>query len=122
MLRNLEQEHTLLINEKNKPELAAYEQIPDVAQGSREIRAFIFNRNNNIYVVYWHISGDKQLEISVNSKDISLEESLGRKMKVNSGRNMKTTIIPAGKKRYLKSSELTREEMIAAFKNAKILD
>src|SRR5690606_23596132 len=53
-LQHLEQEHILLINEKNEFELRPYEQIENVAN-SRDVRAFIFERNGNHYVVYWHI-------------------------------------------------------------------
>lgn len=122
MLQNLEQEHTLLINEKNEFELVPYNQIMDVAKGSRDIRAFSFNRNNNNYVVYWHISADKRLELPISSKDITVEESLGKKMTVKSGQNGKSTIIPAGKVRYVKTSKLTKDELINAFKNSKIQD
>jgi hypothetical protein len=122
MLRNLKQEHILLLNEKNKFELVPYDQITDVANGSREVRAFTFKRNNDLYVVYWHISGDKEIELPVNSKDITLMESLGKAIQVLSGQNGNNSILPAGNRRYIKTNILTKEQLIAAFKNAKILD
>ena len=52
-LRNPEQEHILLINEKGDFELLPYFQITNVADKSEEVRAFIFERNNKI----WSFSG-----------------------------------------------------------------
>ena len=46
MLKDLKQEHILLVNEKNEFELVPYDQIMNVADGSREVRAFTFKRNN----------------------------------------------------------------------------
>src|SRR5690606_12243639 len=43
-LQKLEQEHILLINEKNEFELQPYDQIMNVADNSKEVRAFIFER------------------------------------------------------------------------------
>ena len=57
MLKDLKQEHILLVNEKNELELVPYDQIKNLANGNREVRAFTFRRNNESYVVYWHISG-----------------------------------------------------------------
>ncbi len=74
MLRDLNQEHILLLNEKNELELHPYNQIMTVAGGSREVRAFSFKRNGDQYVVYWHISGDKKLELPVKPSDITLLE------------------------------------------------
>ena len=68
MLKDIKQEHILLINEKNELELVPYDQIVNVANGSREVRAFTFMRNNDLYAVYWHISGNKELELPISSK------------------------------------------------------
>ena len=65
MLRNAEQEFTLLLNEKNELELVPYDQIMNVANESREVIAFTFERNKDLYAVYWHISGDKKIELPV---------------------------------------------------------
>jgi hypothetical protein len=121
-LRNLAQEHTLLLNDKKEFELVPYDQIMDVAHGSREVRAYTFKRHNDMYVVYWHISGNKQLELPLHSKDITLLESLGKEIQVNSSPNGDNTILPVGNRRFIKTSKLTKDELITAFKNAKIMD
>jgi len=122
MLRNGEQEHILLINEQNKFELVPYDQIMDVANGSREVRAFTFKRNSDLYVVFWHISGNKKLELPLNPKDFTLMESLGKEIKFNSDKNGDSSVLPVGNRRFIKTNKLTKEELITAFKNAKITD
>ena len=122
MLQNLQQEHILLLNEKKELELVPYDQITDVARGSREVRAFTFIRNNEVYAVYWHISGNKKIELPVNSKDITVMENLGQEMKVHSGKDGKTALLPVGNRRYIKTNKLTKDELVAAFKNAKLID
>jgi hypothetical protein len=121
MLKDLKQEHILLLNEKNEFELVPYEEISNIASESREVRAFTFKRNNELYVVYWHISGSKKLELPLNSKDLILMESLGKEIQVIAETDGKT-IVPVGDRRYLKTNKLTREELIFAFSKAKIIN
>jgi len=94
----------------------------NVANESREVRAFTFKRNSDLYAVYWHISGDKQLELPLNSGDITLMESLGQEIQVKPGSNGNSAILPVGNRRYIKTGKLTKEELITAFKNGKIID
>lgn len=122
MLRNPEQEYILLINEQKEFELVPYDQIMDVAQGSREIRAFTFKRRGDLYVIFWHISGDKKLELPLSSKYFTLMENLGQEMQVQSGQSGNGTVLPVGNRCYLKTSKLKMNELVAAFKNAKIID
>ena len=121
MLQNLEQEHILLINEQDEFELEPYSQITNVANGSREVRAFIFNRNDVLYVVYWHISGNKKLELPLAASNVKLYKSLGKEENIESdGKNSIT--VPVSSRRYLRVSNVTAEELINAFANAKIVD
>jgi hypothetical protein len=122
MLHDGKQEHILLLNEQNKFELVPYDQIMDVANKSREVRAFTFKRDNDLYAVYWHISGDKQLELPVNPGVLTLMENLGQEIQIKPGSDGKSSLLPVGNRRYIKTSKLTKEELITAFKNAKIID
>src|SRR5450759_3483966 len=122
MLRNPQQEFTLLLNEKNELELVPYNKIMNVANESRDVIAFTFERNKDLYAVYWHISGDKKLELPINSRDITLMESLGQEIPVPSSQNGDKTILPVGKRRFIKTSKLSKIELIEAFKNAKLTD
>jgi hypothetical protein len=122
MLRDSTKEYILLVNEKNDYELVPYKQITNVANNSRDVRAFTFKRNNDTYVVYWHISGDKQLELPVNSGDIVLMEKLGQEIQVKAGSGNNSSLLPVGNRRYIKTSKLSEENLNDAFKNAKIVD
>lgn len=121
MLKNLNQEHILLLNEQKEFELQPYEQIEKVANGSKEIRAFIFQRQNDLYVVYWHISGSKKLELPLKKSNVKLFETLGVEENINSGPN-DSIIVSVGNRRFLKASNLTKEQFIDAFVKAKILN
>ncbi|MEN6353473.1 MAG: hypothetical protein ABFD02_08465 [Bacteroidales bacterium] len=122
MLRNAKQEFTLLLNEKNEFELVPYDKIMNIADGSREVIAFTFERNKDLYAVYWHISGDKKMELPLKPGDLTLMEDLGKEIQIQSGQNGQNTIIPVGNRRYIKANKITKDELITAFKNAKILD
>ena len=120
MLQNVHQEHHLLLNEQNEFELLPYEQITGVAGGSKEVCAFIFQRQKDYYVVFWHISGNKQLELPLNPSDVSLYEKLGKEETIISGTNSKI-VIPVGNRRYIKASKLTKKQLLNAFKDARII-
>ena len=120
MLQNVDQEHILLENEQKEFELVPYDQITDVANGSRDVRAFIFERNGEWYVVYWHISGNKKLELPLKKSDVKLYETLGREAKITNLRN--NISVPVSNRRYLKATKATKEELLNAFRNAKIVN
>ena len=120
-LKNTEQEHHLLLNEQNQFELVPYEQISGVAGGSKEIRAFIFQRKGEYYVVYWHISGNKKLELPIDNNNVKLYENLGQEINLIPSQENQT-IIPADSRRYLKVNGVTKEQLIDCFVKAKILN
>lgn len=121
MLQNLEQEHILLLNEQKEFELQPYEQIENVAGGSKEVRAFIIQRENELYVVYWHISGSKKLELPLNKSNVQLFETLGVEKNIDSG-NGDAIIVPVDNRRFLKAGNVTKEQLVNAFSKAKILN
>jgi hypothetical protein len=122
MLRNGTQEHILLINETRDFELSPYDQIPDIAGGSNEIRAFTFNRNNEVYAVYWHISGNRKLVLPLNPDDFTLMKEMGQEIRHDVHTDGSGSIVSAGDRRYIKTSKLTRNQLAEAFKNARIID
>ncbi|HNW57342.1 MAG TPA: hypothetical protein PKM69_06180, partial [Bacteroidales bacterium] len=99
-----------------------YYQIMNIANESREVRAFTFKRGSDLYVVYWHISGDRKLELPLNPGDITLMENIGQEISVQADQNGKNSIVPVGKRRYLKTSRLSKDDLITAFRKAKITD
>ena len=121
MLQNITQEHHLLIDEQGEFELVPYDQITDVAGGDRAIRAFCFERKGEAYIVYWHISDDKKLELPLASSSITLYEELGEEREIGNSTSNRI-IIPASHRRYIKSNKLTKDQLSQAFKNARIID
>ena len=116
-LRDEYQEHILLVNEDAKLELVPYKQIENVANRNKEIRAFVFNRNNKTWVVYWHISGGKTMKLAVDPKEIRLFEILGKEIPVESNNGLAT--FPVDKRRYIQFN-LSVEKVIKLFSDAKI--
>lgn len=122
MLRDGRQEHILLINEKKEFELVPYDQITDVAGGSREIRAFTFSRNNEQYAVYWHISGNRKLILPLNAGDFILLKELGQEIESEVKSDGNRVVIPAGKRLYIKTGRLSKDQLVEAFRNAAIIE
>lgn len=120
-LQNLDQEHHLLLNEKGKYELVQYDQIINVSGGNRDVRAFVFERKGDYYVTYWHISGDKQLELYINKSDVKLYTNL-KQEELMEFTSVDTIIIPVNNRRYLKFSNKSKEQIIDIIENAKIIN
>lgn len=119
-LQQLEQEHILLINEKNEFELQPYTQIDNVAN-SREVRAFIFERNDSHYVVYWHISEDRKLELPIDAGKVSLMKDFQKRSGVGFSKKTGTITVPVNNRLYMKISDMDRSKIISAFQNASIV-
>lgn len=120
-LQQLEREHILLINEKNEFELQPYEQIVNVADNTKEVRAFTFERGSSIYVVYWHISGDKKLQLPLSHKKVSVVEHLHKKSAVAFSTNSNGITVPISNRRYIKIQGTPKDQVVLAFQNAKIV-
>lgn len=118
-LRNLKQEYTLLVDERREFELVPCEQIENVAGVKQPGRAFLFERNGDIWVTYWHTSSSGILEIPLGVKQVRLMRDLGKPLEVKG--NGKVVRLPLDERRYLECKGMTRQEIIAAFQNAKIL-
>lgn len=118
-LRNLEQEHTLLVDERGRFALAVCTQIERVAGADVPGRAFLFEYQGNTWVTYWHTSGEATLQIALPEKQITLMKSLGKPLpvKAEGGR----TKLPLGERRFVQLRDVTREEAISVFQNATIL-
>ncbi len=116
-LKNSEQEHILLINENGDFEMFPYTQILNVANGNKNVRAFIFERNNKTCVVYWHIYGDGGLELPVSSGNVRLFEELGKEIPLKG--NVESITIPVGDRRYVQF-DLSQEKVVDLFSRAKI--
>lgn len=117
-LQNVNKEHHLLMNEQDSLELLPYEQLNDVAGGNKEVRAFLFRRNREYYVTYWHISGEKKMELPINSMNATLYRDLGHEESIAFSHKKDAITIPVDDRRYLKVSSLSKKQLIEAFSKA----
>ena len=118
-LRDLDQEHTLLINEAGDFELVSYERISEVAGGNQALRAFVFERVGKTYVVYWHGSGQAQLEVPLDEAEVRLFEEVGRE-EVPVGEGEAGVVLPAAGRRYLECTGMSSREAARAFQKAQL--
>jgi len=120
MLRDLKQEHILLINEAKEYELVPYEQISGDTLGNRDVRAFVFERGGERLVVYWHYKEDGKLKLPLDPKDIAVcgelyEEAVHAKA-CDVGAEL-----PIGGRRYIRT-RLSREALAEAFAKAELAE
>lgn len=118
-LRNLDQEHILLVDQRGQFVLAPCVQIERVAQVDAPGRAFLFEYQGSMWVAYWHTSGEATLQIALQAKQMTLMRELGKPLSVKEAG--KHTKLPLGERRFVQLHNVTRQEAIAAFRNATIL-
>jgi hypothetical protein len=118
-LRNLEQEHILLVNERGQFDLAPCAQIEKVAGADVPARAFVFEYQGSTWAAYWHTSGEAVLQIALPAKQVTLMKDLGKSLPVKA--SGKQTELPLGERRFVQLHNVAREEAIAAFQSASIL-
>jgi hypothetical protein len=119
-LRNLNQEHTLLVNEQGNFELQPCQHIEKVAGADKPGRAFVFERNGATYVVFWHTCGKGMIEIPLGEKHVQLMKELGKPVRFKGG--TKSVTLPLAGKMYLECGGVSRQEALAAFQSARILE
>lgn len=122
ILRDPNQEFILLLDEQNEFELVPCNHLKEAAGGSREVMAFIFERKGAMSAVYWHISADKQLEIPLPPEAFVLMERLGATIETTAGEQVNTTVVPIGKRRYLKVNRSESDKLITALKASRLVD
>lgn len=119
-LRNPGQEFILLDN-NGRYELTPYEQISGAAGNNRNLRAFLFQRNNEWYVVYWHTSGNAKLKLPISSSNISLFKELGKKENFIAA-NAASVTVPLNDRKYLQFKNTDKQKVIEILKNASIIE
>jgi hypothetical protein len=119
-LQNLQQEHILLLDENGKFELANYEEIATVAGADQPGRAFVFERKGNVYVVFWHTSGQSTISLPLPGKQVQCMKGLDKPPFRIQG-NAKSVQLPLSDRKYLQCMGIARAEVISAFQEAKIV-
>ncbi len=120
-LKECGREYHLLINEQGKHELVEYEHILTAATGSRELRAFLFNRERDWYLLYWHIAGDKKLQIPIAPSQATLYKQIGKPEPFLSKTRTDITI-PLNGCRYVKVTGHTKEQIVDILNHSIIID
>ncbi len=111
-LRNLDQEHILLIDENGRFELQPYHQIEKTPEN---LRAFVFKRKGMTWVVYWNPRGEDVLKLEVDAGKIKLYENLDQELPVEGDKD--AVRLQNGRRRYI-SFDLPEAEVVNLFRNA----
>jgi hypothetical protein len=121
MLRNPDQEFTLLLDEHGQFELVACDRVEGAAGNSREVIAYTFERLGAVSAMYWHIGADAQLELPLQPQRLEVQESLGEGAAATAGGETGTARVPLGKRRYLKAEGVRRAELVAALQQGRVV-
>jgi len=114
-LKDLDQEHILLVNEQKEYELVPYNEIFNI---DAPVSAFSFTRGGENYIVYWHRTGNGEIVLPLNAEDLTVVDQLWEAplaLKSADG----GVVLPAGQRRYV-CSKLPVEKLVKAFQNAKV--
>ena len=86
---------------------------------NREIRAFIFERNNKTMIVYWHARGSAEIGLSIAPDKIRLHDSLDE---IIPARSRGTEVfLPADKRRFIEL-DMPLNQARALFKQLQVTD
>ena len=111
-LKNLEQEHILLINEEKQYELRPYFRV----EMDSPVTAYTFTRGEETWAVYWHRSSEGKLKLPIDSEKVELYEELWQSaIPLEKG----PAILPADKIRYVKSAQ-PMEKFVELFQKAEL--
>ncbi len=110
MLREAGREHHLLINEEGEYELVPVTQLET---STRDLRAFLFERNGLRYVTFWHLTGEGSLRLPIPKEQYTVESAPGTPAVTGE-------TIPTSARLYFKTS-LSAEEITEAFRNAEFI-
>lgn len=115
-LRDLAQEHILLLNGEGGYELTPYDKVAGAAGGDRRVSAFIFGRHGEAWAVLWHTEGEGDLFLPADPAALSYRaEADGEELPVTAAEG--GAVIALAGRRYLKTA-LSREELAAALEKA----
>ena len=117
-LRDLEQEHTLLVDERGEFALVPCTQVEKVGGEAVPGRAFVFEYKGATWASYWHTSGIGRLTLPVAASRVKLMRAPGTQAAAQPTGDAAT--LPLEGKMYLWFDGLGPREVIAAFERATI--
>ena len=100
-LKNYDQEHHLLLLPDGSYDLVAYEQLSVKGDKEGPVRAFVFERGGETWVVYWHCSSEGELKLAASGDGMALYDDFAASpihLEAANG----VVKLPCGKRRYLK--------------------
>lgn len=109
-LKQLDQEHHLIIDENGEYELVPYNEIK-CAQ--KNLAAFAFARNGKSYVTYWHKSGSGKLFLPLDEKDTVVFRSFGEAA-IETEKAEGGIIVPCDNRAYIETS-VSQEALVKIF-------
>ena len=99
-LKNLDQEHHLLVDEQGRHELAPVDEIPDVCGGL--FKAYGFRRParpDDAYVLIWHTRGEADLAVPVAADKVVVMRPFGKTLSLKSENG--NSVFPVGGRTYI---------------------
>ena len=118
-LREAAPEHTLLVDEAGKLELAAGETIP-VGGATTTVRAFLFERRGSVWVAFWDTRGQSRLQVPLANTSARLFCELGEPRPV--AQTAGKLVLTAKGRQYLAVDGATRAQVKEAFLRATSAD
>ena len=119
-LKNLDQEHTLLLTAAGEFELAPCWQIERGGRGDDRLRAFFFEHRGTSWVLYWHTAGSGRAELELSGEGLQLWEDPGKRS-VEFQSMGSRVVLPVEGRRYLECPGLSREQVSRAFREARLV-
>jgi hypothetical protein len=116
-LKQPDQEHILLKDEEGKFELFTYRQIAKPANDSPDIKAFVFSRNGETWLCYWHIRGEAFLKIDVEKGKMRLFEEPGKEQNFEEYSNY--SVVPVDNRRFM-VFDLPVQKVAGLIQNAEV--
>ena len=115
MLKDLGQEHVLLMNGRGDYELLPYSEIPS---GDGRIRVFTFVRGGQNWAVFWHLSGEGVLRLPLSAPAAVSKEPDGEPM--DTGCDPDALLIPVGNRLWLRT-DASADTLRDAFARASLV-
>ena len=116
-LKNLNQEHTLLLNPSGEFVLVPYWQIDQAGSGDDRLCAFFFEYQGASWVVYWHTAGSGRVELELPGDRLRLWQDPGKGSVAFRSRGSRV-VLPVEGRRYLECPGFSREQVSRAFREA----
>lgn len=117
-LRNLEQEHTLLEDERGAWTLAPCKQVEKLGGANAPGRAFVFAYKGATWASYWHTSGSGRMTLPVAASKVKLMQKPG--LPAAEQPTGKQANVPLAGKMYLRFDGMAQHEVTALLERATI--